>query len=130
LEIEVKNVSAKPIYFMAVYIIFPDEKGPGGAKTGILLTYGDSKNGNISRYADPQDEHLQPGETHVFTIPEMYRKGLEAKHKKFPSVMKNILLKFSMINFGDGEGFEAGQIRDLRGKISEHSPPQEQFSNR
>lgn len=49
LEIEVKNVSAKPIYFTAAYIIFSDIQAPGNGKSGILLTYGNPKNGHISR---------------------------------------------------------------------------------
>ena len=114
LQIEVKNVSTKPIYFMAVYLIFPDERVAGNGKSGILLTYGNPKNGNINRYADPKDEHLEPGETHLFTVPAMYRKGLETKHKKIPSLMKNLMLKFSMINFGDGTGFEAGSEQGLQ----------------
>jgi len=126
LEIEVKNISDKPIYFMGVYLIFPDESVPNG-KSGITLLYGDPKNAHISWYADPGDKHLAPGETYVFTIPEMYRKGLKAKHEKHKEVTKNLELEIAMISFGDGTGFEAGMSRDYRGLKSAPSPPKEQL---
>ncbi|MDT4951969.1 MAG: hypothetical protein QOJ02_107 [Acidobacteriota bacterium] len=125
LEIEVKNISDKPIYFMSAYLIFPDESVPNG-KSGILLLYGDPKNAHISWYAEPEDKHLAPGETYVFTIPEMYRKGLKAKHEKHKEVTKNLELEIAMISFGDGTGFEAGMSRDYRGKNPAPSPPKEQ----
>ena len=116
LGIEVKNISDKRIYFMLVYLIFPDESVPGG-ESGIPLAYGDpEKNGRIDIFADPQDEHLEPGETYVLTIEEQYKKGLKAKHEKFPHVTKNLILKVSIVNFGDGTGFEGGRSLDLRGK--------------
>ena len=117
LEIEVKNVSGKRIYFMLAYLIFPDESVPNGQSAISLAMYGDpKKNGDIAKYADPEDEHLEPGDTYVFTIPEMYRKGAKAKHEKSPKVTKNLVLEFAIINFGDGTGFEAGRNLDLRGK--------------
>jgi hypothetical protein len=126
LELEIKNISDKPIYFIGAYLMFPDESVPSG-KSGIPLLYGDSKNAHISWYADPGDKHLAPGETYVFTIPEIYRKGLKAKHEKHKEVTKNLELEIAMISFGDGTGFEAGMSRDYRGKKSALSPPTEQF---
>jgi hypothetical protein len=117
LEIEIKNVSDKPIYFMLAYLVFPDDPVPPGGESAIPLMYGDpKKNGHTDRYANPEDEHLAPGETYVFTVPELFKKGLKAKHEKFPERAKNLKLKFAIINFGDGTGFIAGERRDYRDK--------------
>jgi hypothetical protein len=127
LEIEIKNVSDKPIYFMLVYLVFPDDPVPPGGESGIPLVYGDPEiNGNIAKYANPEDEHLNPGETYIFTVPELFKKGLRAKHEKFPERAKNLVLKFAIINFGDGTGFEAGRSLDLRRTRSALSPPEKQ----
>lgn len=127
LEIEVKNISDKPIYFMLAFLIFPDEPVPIG-KSGIRLMYGDPKKaGHIDAYTDPTLDHIEPGATYVFTIPEIDRKGLEVKHKKFPGVDKNIELEFQIINFGDGTGFMGGRSRDYRGKGFTPPSPGEQI---
>jgi|ERR1044071_879368 hypothetical protein len=128
LEIEVKNVSNKPIYFMLVYLVFPDDPVPPGGESAIRLMYGDPRrNGRIDRYAHLEDEHIEPGETYVFTIPEIDRKGLKAKHEKFPERTKNLFLRFAIINFGDGTGFIAGESRDYRGKGYTPPPPEERL---
>jgi hypothetical protein len=128
LEIEVKNISGKPIYFMLAYLIFPDQPVPGYGQAGIRLMYGDPKrNGRIDRYAHLEDEHIAPGETYVFTIPEIDRKGLAIRDKKSPEWNKRIELKFAIINFGDRTGFEAGSFLDLRGRSFAPSPPEKQI---
>lgn len=115
LEIELKNVSSKPIYFLSAYLEFSDEKLSWG-KSGIRLSWGDPKKLDSRNYADPDAEHVEPGKTFVLTIPEMYRKGLKAKHRTRPEVTKNFLLWFEKTYFGDGTGFEAeGRWRDFRG---------------
>src|SRR5438309_12052540 len=40
LEIEVKNISTKPIYSILAYLIFPDNKIYGNEVAGITLEYG------------------------------------------------------------------------------------------
>lgn len=129
LEIEVKNVSDKPIYAMLAYLVFPDFPASGG-ESGIHLSYGNGKkNGDIAKPAAVEDKHLRPGENYIFTIPEMYRKGLKAKHEKFQDLTKNLLIRFAMINFGDGTGFEAGRSLDLRGKGPPFKPPKSHHPN-
>jgi len=117
LEIEVKNVSNKPIYFILAYLIFPDETPPNG-EAGISLHFGKPENIRIRHVADPKDPHLDPDETYVFTLPEPERSGFEGRHKKHPGLDKNILFRVALVSFGDGTGWELGEPRDKRKKTS------------
>lgn len=113
LQIEVKNVGTKPIYFMLAYLEFPDHK-PGGRNTGVSLTFGALKNWDIGDFADPQDPHLDPGETYVFTIPEESRKWLGKQHERVPQEFKKLDFHIDIISFGDRTGFEIGRPLDVR----------------
>ena len=115
LEIEVKNVSDKRIYFIWASLVFPDEKVRSG-ESGIALTFGASESIEIERLSEPDDTHLDPGESYIFTIPESLQKGLGAKQRKIPDEMLNLVVRFETISFGDGTGFEVGQPRDLKWK--------------
>ncbi|MDQ1636854.1 MAG: hypothetical protein QOF62_193 [Pyrinomonadaceae bacterium] len=115
LEIEVKNISDKPIYFILAYLIFPDDKVADG-EVGIPLTFGKRENIQIIQIAEPGDPHIEPGEVYAFTIPEPFRTNFEGRHKRYPNLDKNLLLRFAVISFGDGTGFEVGEPRDLRGR--------------
>lgn len=108
LQIEVKNVSRKPIYFILAYIIFPEAKGPDG-EVGIRLMFGKNENLRIRQIADEKDPHLDPDETYVFTIPEPFKRGFEAR------TYKDFRLDFFVISFGDGTGFDGSKPRDFRG---------------
>jgi hypothetical protein len=114
LEIEVKNISSKPIYFVRAYLVFPDEKQSSG-ESGIRLTWGDAAKLDSRTYAGPKAERVEPGKNFVLTIPEMFRKGLKAKQRLRPEVTKNLVLEFTKIYFGDGTGFEGPQLRDFTG---------------
>ena len=111
LEIEVKNVSKKPIYFIYVYLIV--DRPPVG-EIGISLQYGQQENRRIEHLADPGDPHLDPDESYVFTLPEQTRVEFEAKLRKSPERDKNLLLGIALVNFGDGTGFDVyGNWRTL-----------------
>jgi hypothetical protein len=115
LEIELKNVSKKPIYYLSAYLEFPDD-GSGGSIYGILLSWGNGKKLDTRKFADSDAEHVEPGDTFVLTIPEMYIKGLRAMHRMRPQVTYNLRLWFEKTYFGDGTGFESeGHWQDFRG---------------
>jgi len=120
LEIEVENVSNRPIYFINALLIFPDDPAPNG-ESGIVLKYGKLDNMDIARIAEPEDEHLEPGQKTILVVSEIYRKGLLVKQKKTPNNLKRLEFSFEIISFGDGTGFEVGEFRDVRKK---HSAPQ------
>lgn len=118
LEIEVKNVSKKPIYFILAYLQFPAIPVPADGIYGITLAFGARKNIDYRRDAGPQDPRLNPGEKFTFTIPENMRIGLKQEHEKSSELMKKLELKFGVISFGDGTGFVAGRLLDRRRKYS------------
>lgn len=115
LEIQIKNVSTKPIYFLNIVIEFPDDPAPNGS-SGIVLKYGKIENMDIAIVAQPEDEHLEPGEKALITIAPIYRKGLMAKQVSNPENFMKMELSFSIISFGDGTGFSASEFLGLRKK--------------
>jgi hypothetical protein len=120
LEIEVKNVSRKPIYFILAYLVFPDVPVPDG-QAGVRLTFGKRENILIKNIAEPDDPHLDPDETYVFTIDEGFRRGLEGQD---PAFYKKLRLDIMLVSFGDGTGWEVGEPRDKRKRQSANSQPE------
>jgi len=114
LEIEVKNISTKPIYCILAYLQFPDDPVSGNGVSGFTVVYGERKYIDLRRVGDPQDPHLNPGDTYVFTIPEKMKKGLKVQHEKSPNNFNRLELHFGVISFGDGTGFAAEEFRDYR----------------
>jgi hypothetical protein len=120
LEVEVKNISTKPIYSILAYLSFPEHR-PGNRDTGITMHFGERKYIDIRRVGDPQDPHLNPGDTYIFTIEKQYKKGLKIQHEMVAEEFKTLELHFGVISFGDGTGFQAGDFSDYR---SIRIPPQ------
>src|SRR6266478_10051038 len=82
LQVVVKNVSSKPIYFIAMHVVFPDMTLPGGGgRIGFRLYYGRPALGDIKVPAGPDDVPIQPGATHTFTIPSVRAKSYESMKK-------------------------------------------------
>ena len=129
LEIELKNVSDKPIYFFTASLELPDEYQASGV-SGVGLDWGDPKKLDDHQVAEPDAPHVDPGKTFVVTIPKMYMKGLRAKQNLRPQVTMNLRLTFFKTYFGDGTGFEAeGDWRDFRGNGRPTKPDKKASSN-
>lgn len=125
LEIEVENVSDKPVYYIDVVIEFPDIPAPppqpradgsipSRSTTGFWLSFGPPRLGDVKNLATPDDVALKPGETYVFKIPEHWFKGFEAMKRTYhfpPEAANKMELEFSIISFGDGTGYVAGEPR-------------------
>jgi hypothetical protein len=111
LEIEVTNVSDKPIYFIRLLLVLPEVK-MRGKTSGFALYYGRLDLVDLDQRAEPDDKPLQPGETYVFKVPDPIWQGYEQYY--FPqnnistSVVSTIKLRLDTISFGDGTGYEAG----------------------
>lgn len=116
LEIEVRNNSKKPIYYLSMDLLFPDIPKTNeldGIPRGIAipLSYGRPDLMQQGRFATSEDAALSPGEKYVFKIPESDCKGLLSfmSKKNYPlSMIKKIRLSIISISFGDGTGFAGG----------------------
>ncbi|MCP9493100.1 MAG: hypothetical protein MSG64_01460 [Pyrinomonadaceae bacterium MAG19_C2-C3] len=121
LEIEVKNVSRKPIYILSVRVEFPDIKVSDDprTKTGFGIYY-DNRSPHlrtIKDIASPSDNSIKPGETYTFKIPEGRVLGYRNEKKRDASraeKSKNIHVRLYHISFGDGTGFIGKQYWDSR----------------
>jgi hypothetical protein len=110
-ELEVTNTSDKPIYFLELWLVYPEiNSGSNGAPVGIPLRYGRLNFIDHHIVPLPTDIPIQPGETHTFSIPESDRKGWEW-HKKNENTPdpKRAVLWFIGLSFGDGTGFDTLQ---------------------
>jgi hypothetical protein len=113
LEIEVENVSNKPIYFINAVLEFPDDPAPNGS-SGIKFKFGNPENMDTARIAQPADVHVDPGETVVLTISGIYRKGLMVRQQELPHNFKKLEFWFEIVSFGDGTGYEGSQLLDSK----------------
>src|SRR5258707_6286948 len=114
LEIEVKNISNKPIYFILAYLGFPDIPEPADDEYGIALEFGKRGNIDYTKDADPHDPHLNPGDKFTFTIPEKMKEGLRAQNEDTPELMKKLDLHISVVSFGDGTGIVAERLSERK----------------
>jgi hypothetical protein len=136
LEIEVKNVSRQPIYFMSLMVEFPDIAAPPAEPradgliparsiVGFTLDYGDDTLMHVARVATPADKALRPGESYVFRVPRERVSGLENMKRRLnfsPEATRNILIYFDTVSFGDGSGFIAGRKVSYRKTAKKKSP--------
>jgi len=105
LEIEIKNISAKPIYHIVILIVFPDTVSP---HLGIVLMYGRRDLMREGVFATADETAIKPGENHAFKIPKRDREGLEyrlAAGIVSESEVKKIIIAVDDLSFGDGTGF-------------------------
>jgi hypothetical protein len=109
LEIEVKNVSNKPVYFLEVDLAFPDvlntqiDDVPRGLV--VPLTYGRRELMLKGNRASAEDVPIRPGETYILKIPSKYREIQERL-----AAVKRVLIRVYDLSFGDETGFKAGGV--------------------
>jgi hypothetical protein len=107
LEVEVRNVSGKPIYFLEVDLLFPDivntELDGVPRKLVLPFAYGRRNLMQKANRATPEDISLGSEESYIFKIPVFYR-----EMKERLDVVKGILIRVYSVSFGDETGFNAG----------------------
>ena len=115
LEIEVKNISVKPIYYLSIVVQFPDlvtTAVDGIPRTQLIpLSYGRRDLLRDGSLAGANDISINPGQSYVFTIPEQYRKGLQdrlAAGLVPESAVRKVVIGIDSLSFGDGTGFNPG----------------------
>ncbi len=109
IEIKVTNNAAKPIYFLELGIVLPDNLSEAGYPIGFPLLYGRLE---LIKLEAPKDGDvpLQPGESVVLKIPRTNLTGFEklAKKGKISQVeIKRACLMFRGLTFGDKTGFSS-----------------------
>lgn len=107
LEIEVTNISNKPIYYLNLGLSFPEMRR-GDAPIGDYFRFGSFNGGLFAHQPKPEDPSIKPGEKYVFRFQkdriEVYEQM--AKYGDFDhSVTKRLELEIELISFGDGTGF-------------------------
>jgi len=109
-ELEVTNTSEKPIYYLELWLEYPEINTRPGVPVVVPLRYGRMKFIEHGTRPLPTDVPIQPGEAQVFTIPEPDRKGWEwhKKNENLPDP-KRTILRFVGLSFGDGTGFDTLQ---------------------
>jgi hypothetical protein len=113
LELEIRNVSNKPLYEIYFTLFMPDDKNPMGASYAVSLEYGRFDLLHPRQRASAYDEPIGPGETVVLKVKELLSKGYEY-HLRVDNVQEEAGYKVRMtvlaINFGDGTGFVNGGV--------------------
>ncbi len=107
-EIKVTNTAKKPIYFLELSIVLPDNLSPAGYPIGFPLRYGRPELIKFENPLEPDDVPLLPGDSFMFKIPERNLEGFErlvAKGKITQAEVKRVYLVFVQLNFGDKTGF-------------------------
>jgi hypothetical protein len=107
-EIKVTNTANKPIYFLELGIVLPDNLSPDGYPIGFPLRYGRPELIMFENPLEPNDTPLLPGESFVLKIPGNNLAAFErlvAKGKITQSEVKKVYLMFRHLNFGDKTGF-------------------------
>ena len=123
LEIEVKNIGDKPIYYVHVEIVMP-EINIGGTLV-FMTAYGRKELAFPDELPTPNDVPLLPGESVTLKIPESQLRGYEKARdeEKQWDDPKKIEIEVNAVKFGDGTSF-MGRKGNLQ-----HAKPKKQSEN-
>lgn len=106
LELEVKNVGEKPIYFLWFYLEVPEAK-IADSHQAFTIMYGRMALADLNNRPTADDVPIEPGEAKVLTIEDTGIRGWEAakSHKLLPLRIHGVRLNIQYLSFGDGTGF-------------------------
>lgn len=109
IEIEIKNVSEQPIYFMRIYLEQPEVLAYG-LMTAYILDFGRRELISHDQRPTPDDETIKPGESYIFKIPKKQIENVAAKIRdsNASSEVNKIVINIDAIRFMDGTGYDAG----------------------
>lgn len=113
LEIEVKNISMKPIYGVWLMLTMPDDKGPSGAPSAVDLVYGRLELLHPKERAYPEDKAIATGDAVILRVDEPRWKGYEThlRSEKVPeAATQRLRAMIVAASFGDGTGFVNGGV--------------------
>jgi hypothetical protein len=123
MEIEVKNIGDKPIYYVHVEIVMP-EINVGGPLV-FMAAYGRKELAFPDELPTPNDVPLLPGESVTLKIPEGQLRGYEKARdeERQWDDPKKIEIEVNAVKFGDGTSF-MGRKGNLQ-----HAKPKKQSEN-
>jgi hypothetical protein len=107
-EVEVTNTSAKPIYFIEMYLDVPDALADDERGTVYHLYYGRPELIKFDEPVRPDDVPLKPGESITLGVADLENEMVSWKHFRAKGTFRNpkrLQFKFVLMNFGDGTGF-------------------------
>ncbi len=111
-ELEVKNISDKPIYCVHFIGILEEARQVYGTRVLFDLVYGATRLRNTKALAEEGDIPLLPGESVVLKPWALHVKGILMRAEKDPAFAtlgrSRVVLMMNHINFGDGTGYRAG----------------------
>jgi hypothetical protein len=108
LEVEVTNIGDKPIYFLDFHVSMPDIQAPNGTNMAFRLRYGNYELGNFDNRAGPDDIPIKPGETCILKAYDSNVRGWDLFRRNHNKPQpKKLILRFQVLSFGDGTGFES-----------------------
>ncbi|HKP13480.1 MAG TPA: hypothetical protein VJZ91_15275 [Blastocatellia bacterium] len=108
-EVEIQNVGNKPVYFVYLYIRFPDIEVMPNVHYANTLIYGDPRLSQAAQLPGPQDQSIPPGGTVTLTVSKGEWSGFEwyQHEKQLPRAATNLVeIYLKEVNFGDGTNYE------------------------
>lgn len=125
-EIEMKNISNKPIYYMHVAVFFSETSRLMGNPYGCKLVFGNKNLININNLPDPTDIPAKPGENFVLrgvgvkNIRKLFESNMDGSNVGV--ALSKIVIFFQMINFGDRTGYLGATPIPTAKKVSQNLP--------
>jgi hypothetical protein len=102
LELEVKNIGSKPIYYIHAEVVMPEINV--GGELVFMMAYGRKELASPDELVGPNDVPILPGESVTLKIPEDQLRGYEKlrdEEKKWDDP-KRIEIEVNAVKFGDG----------------------------
>jgi hypothetical protein len=125
-EVEVKNISDKPIYCIYFNARFEESRQLYGTRIAFTLTYGDERLGTTRALAQEGDIPLHPRESAVLKLNPLHIKGILIQAEKDPAFAtlgrSRVRLALQHINFGDGTGYMPGGFYSASRSSTGHAP--------
>ena len=104
-EVEIKNISNKPIYAIHCVVILPESGGP----LGFHLNYGREELLDSSQRIEESDDPLPPGESRFLKVGRTWQKNTLPLYKdndaEYARASSRVRLNFQTLSFGDGTGY-------------------------
>lgn len=111
-EVEVKNISNKPIYCIFFHARFEESRQIYGTRISFSLQYGASRLVTYGALAQEGDIPLHPRESVVLKLHPRHVQGIlmqVEKNEAFATLGRSrVTLAMQHINFGDGTGYVPG----------------------